>query len=182
MHISIPLNIEPFKIRAMRFSDINALHTLYHHPTIAPWLPESFTSGSILSTAWLLKELLSQSQYPNGLMLAIVNEHDTMIGTCALEAFVREHGRYEIAFELHPDYHNRGIMHSALKELTRIAFDDFKAHRLDAYTLTHNTASHNTLRKAGFTLEGTLKQFRHFRHAYHDIMIFGLVRDDRMND
>ena len=166
-----------YSIRPISQSDVHALHELYHQPEIAPWLPSSFTSGKILGTAWILKELMKSLQHPRGIFLAITDEDDLLIGACALEAHVPDHARYEVAFELHPKFHRRGIMTAALTYLINIAFSEFNANRLDAFTLTNNIPSQSILITLGFEKEGVLKQFRMFRNQYCDVVVLGLTHD-----
>lgn len=166
-----------YVIRPVCYADLHALHELYHQPEIQPWLPSSFTTGKIMGTAWILKELMKQSHHPHGIFLAITDDSDTLIGACALEAPVFDHRRFEIAFELHPKYHRQGIMKMALPYLINIAFNDYNANRLDAYTLTDNIASQALLKSIGFTQEGIMRQYRMFRNKFCDVMILGLTHD-----
>lgn len=167
-----------YHIRPIRYTDLHALHELYHTPEVSPWLPTSFTTGKIMGTAWILKQLMQHSQYPKGILLAITTTDDHLIGAMALEAHVPDHARYEVAFELHPSYHRQGIMALALPHLLNIAFGEYHANRLDAYTLTNNIPSQKLLCSIGFEEEGIMKKFRMFRGQYHDVMILGLTHEN----
>lgn len=164
-------------LRTPRHDDIQALHALYHHPEVARWLPQCFTSGNIAGTLLILKNFVSLS-FPHGMVWAITNEADELIGTCALEAHVPEHARYEIAFELHPSLHRQGIMTAALSVLIDYGFKAQHTNRIDAYILPDNLPSKKLLESLGFRVEGLLKKFRYFRGCYQDVLILGLTHDD----
>lgn len=173
--MKIQIKLTRAYLRNLREEDLEDLHALYHAQGVREWLPLSFTQDNKFQTLQILRHFIQSSNKPEGLALAITNMQDQLIGCCALEAYVPDHRRYEVAFELHPNYQKRGIMHEAMKNLLRIAFENYQAHRLDAYTLTHNLPSQKTLEKLGFQKEGVLKDFRKFRESYHDIVIFGLT-------
>ncbi len=63
----------------------------------------------------------------------------------------------EVGYWLGREHWKRGIATEALVALTEHAFEVQKMHRLYALPYAHNTASHRVLEKAGYELEGRLK-------------------------
>ncbi len=85
----------------------------------------------------------------------------------------------EIGYELHPDFWNRGLMSEAVAAVAVCGHQLFGLNRIEAWTLTGNTASDRVLEKSGFRHEGTLRQKARFKGAYHDFRMFGRLASDR---
>lgn len=83
-----------------------------------------------------------------------------------------------IGYELHPAFWGRGLMTEAVHAVVAAGHDRLGANRVEAWTLPGNPASDRVLQKAGFLLEGTLRQIRWFKGRYHDLRWFGRVATD----
>ena len=64
----------------------------------------------------------------------------------------------EIGYWLGRPFWGRGIMTDAVRAATLYAFDDLELRRVFAVPFANNVASRRVLEKAGYVLEGTMKQ------------------------
>lgn len=73
-----------------------------------------------------------------------------LVGTICLWNFSKINDCVEIGFELHPDFHNKGIMQEAIKPVIDFAFNTIQCKHVEAFTRGDNHASIKLLLKQGF--------------------------------
>ncbi len=83
-----------------------------------------------------------------------------------------------IGYELHPRFWSQGLMTEAVRAVVALGHERLEINRAEAWTLPGNGASDRVLEKAGFLFEGTLRQIRWFKGAYHDLRWFGRLASD----
>ena len=85
--------------------------------------------------------------------------------------------RGEIGYWLARDYRGQGLMPRAIRVFADYAFRAPQLHKLTATTYPFNPSSSRALEKAGFTLEGRLREHVRARNGseYYDALVFGLI-------
>lgn len=83
-----------------------------------------------------------------------------------------------IGYWLGERHWGQGYMTEALRALVPYAFATFDVHRLDTYHFGWNPASGKVMEKAGFRLEGCLRERVCKNGEYTDAFIYGLLRDE----
>lgn len=83
----------------------------------------------------------------------------------------------EIGYYVVPKFWNQGIATTALKLLTNYIFENTDIIRLYAEPFARNIASCKVLEKAGFTLEGTLKNNATKDGKIEDMKLYALVKE-----
>ena len=73
---------------------------------------------------------------------------------------------------------NRGIGQSALKALLRYAFEEMGANRVSLDTLSYNERARHIYKKLGFVEEGTRRKAFFLKNEFHDLILFGMLRDE----
>jgi RimJ/RimL family protein N-acetyltransferase len=81
----------------------------------------------------------------------------------------------EIGYWLARPFWNKGIMSGVVKKVCTLGFSVFNLRRIEATVFTNNTASHNVLLKAGFVLEGTLKDYCLKDEIFIDANIYAII-------
>jgi len=115
----------------------------------------------------------------SGIYFAITDKDtDKMIGAIGLSGFNSYQKRIEISYDLSPHYWRRGIVYRAVGCLVKYAFDHYGVNRIEASVATANTPSKNLLIKAGFSLEGILRQHRFHKGYFCDVYFLSILRDD----
>jgi RimJ/RimL family protein N-acetyltransferase len=75
-----------------------------------------------------------------------------------------------------PGDHGRGAGTEAIRLLCEYAFERLNLHKVYAYVLGINERARRAFERAGFTLEGTLREDRWVGDAYTDVYLLGKLR------
>jgi ribosomal-protein-alanine N-acetyltransferase len=86
---------------------------------------------------------------------------------------------YEIGVALLPEHRGRGVGTAAHRRLVDHLFDFTTVHRLEALTAAENVAERTALERIGFVHEGVLRGAAFLNGTWHDVVLYGLLRDDR---
>jgi len=84
----------------------------------------------------------------------------------------------ELAYWLHPEYHEQGYGSDAAARMVQYAFEDWNMRRVSARLGSFNEASVSLLESLGFTHEGTLRQAAWDQGEYYDMLCYGLLREE----
>ena len=89
---------------------------------------------------------------------------------------------FETGYWLHTDYQNQGLMTEAINAITRYAFVQLKAKRLDIHCDANNIRSKKLAERLGFQLEATLRNHRLNPHtrALSDTLIYARINLDNL--
>jgi RimJ/RimL family protein N-acetyltransferase len=91
--------------------------------------------------------------------------------------------RFEIGYWLAPDATGRGLASEAVAALTRLAFSQLRAMRVEIRTDARNLASRAVAERCGFALEGILRNDMLGVDATpRDTCIYGMVSLDELRD
>lgn len=84
----------------------------------------------------------------------------------------------ELAYWFAPEHHGQGYGSDAADRMIQYAFEDRNLRRIGARCGSFNDASTGLLESLGFEHEGTLREAAWFRGEYHDILWYGLLREN----
>lgn len=160
-------------IRPIEQSDIERIALLVNDRDIAKTtsrLPYPYT----ISDAKKWFDYISRTESEHSFAIA---DKKTFLGVIGL-VHEPEHQRAELGYWLGKQYWNQGITSIAVEMMLGYAFQILKVNKVYAYVYGENTASQKVLNKNGFKLEGNLKQHTVRMGMIHDLMIFGLLRED----
>ena len=82
----------------------------------------------------------------------------------------------ELGYWLAEEYWGKGIMTEAVRQLCKKAFGLFDINRIYAEPFAHNIGSRKVLEKAGFVLEGTMKNGVCKGNQIFDYCMYALLR------
>lgn len=101
------------------------------------------------------------------------------IGSIALTPAQDVHGfTAELGYWLAEPFWGKGIMTEAVKALSEYAFKELGLHRIFAEPYTNNSASARVLDKAGFVLEGILKENAFKDGRFQDQFLYARLNPD----
>ncbi|WP_441247823.1 GNAT family N-acetyltransferase [Kitasatospora sp. McL0602] len=84
-----------------------------------------------------------------------------------------------LGISLRPAFRGRGLGTEVVRALCDYGFTTRGLHRLQLETLTDNAPMIAAARRAGFTLEGTLRRAAWVNGAFVDEVVLGLLADER---
>jgi RimJ/RimL family protein N-acetyltransferase len=165
-------------LRALREDDLPFLLRLSTDPAaLGPFEWPGFTDVRTHRRRWETDGYITSTSA----MLAISIDDDAVAGI----GLWKSEGRgtpagvtYEIGIALLPEYRGRGLGTAAQQLLVDYLFDRTTANRIEALTNGENHAEQRTLEKLGFRREGLMRQRSFFGGRYHDVAIYGLLRDE----
>lgn len=163
------LCVEDSHAIAMRAGDREVARYLIAVPTPYP---------VALAARWVTSRVAWWAQ-GRGITLAIARKDfpNELLGTVSLRRFVRDR-RAELGYWLGMDAWGQGYATEAAGALVAFGFRDMSLARIYAHVLAGNDASCRVLEKLGMTNEGVRR--RHIRKGkkLHDVVLFGLLRDE----
>ncbi|TLF73752.1 GNAT family N-acetyltransferase [Nonomuraea sp. KC401] len=173
--VSIPterLTLRPFglqdaaRIRAIVKSD-------------ARFLPPGAPDRAAGVPAWLARGVHELRRSGQGVHLAMIDSDGLVVGAISLFKTSWSAGTTEVGYGVHPLYRGRGFATEALRALVAWTFETTGLRRIDLTAGIGNLASLRVAQKAGFTWEGVLRAAVLDDDGPHDLVMFGLLREDR---
>jgi ribosomal-protein-alanine N-acetyltransferase len=83
--------------------------------------------------------------------------------------------RAEIGYMLLPEYHGKGIITEAIKEVVKYGFQVMKLHSIEAIIDPENLASEKVLQKNGFVKEAHFKENEYYDGRFLDTIIYSIL-------
>ncbi len=109
----------------------------------------------------------------------IVRKADNgLIGTCGYHNWRQRDCHAEIGYDLSPTCWGQGYMTEALQVVIPSGFNCMGLNRIEALVYTGNTRSVRLLKKLGFQVEGTLRDYYYLNDMFHDHYLLALLRRD----
>lgn len=165
------------RLRPWRLEDKPALLRIADNPNIARNLssnvPSPYTEAD--ADAWLEAR---QEEDGTSIFLAIELEGEVAggIGIHSRNDILSQTA--EIGYWLGEAHWGHGFATEALKAVVTYAFGTLQLHRLEAYHFGWNPASGRVLEKAGFHLEGCLRERICKNGEFTDALFYGLLREE----
>lgn len=110
------------------------------------------------------------------------NESDVAVGQTA---FVRiDHVSRAAVFYIaiyNPEYWSRGFASDATKLMLKYAFDILNLNRVQLHVSSENDHAIKAYKKAGFVIEGTLREAMYHNNKYVDFYVMSILRNEYYN-
>ncbi len=103
-----------------------------------------------------------------------------LVGSCQLLGISATHRKAELQIRIgEVDARGRGYGKEAVQLLLDFAFNDLNLHRIELTVLDGNEPAIKTYIGVGFVREGTLRQAAYIDGRYVDLIVMGILRDER---
>lgn len=114
-----------------------------------------------------------------GLTLAIARRgvESPLLGTVSLRLFARDR-RAELGYWLAAPAWGDGLATEAARAIVDYGFREWSLARIHAEVMAGNAASERVLEKLGMQREGVKRHHVKKDHRLHDVILFGLLRDE----
>jgi [ribosomal protein S5]-alanine N-acetyltransferase len=165
---------ENYYLREQSLNDIDDFNEYYSDPEVARHILASTPKNRAEAKEEIIycRNLFT---YKRGLYWSLVKRaEEKMIGAIGIY-MNNHHHRAEICYDLHKDYWRKGLISKAIMTVMQYLFDTHEIHRIEALTIKDNTASINLLEKLGFTLDGSLKNYRYYDEKSHDVEMYSMI-------
>ncbi len=162
-----------FVLREWQKEDEEELAELANNKKIYDNLRDAFPHPYTKEDAKAYIAMMSANKKDVGLAIEIDGKLAGSIGAFFKEDVYRKSA--EIGYYLGEAYWGKGIMTEAVKVLTAYVFANYDINRIYAEPFARNIGSRRTLEKAGFILEGVLKQSVIKNNIFEDSCIYALL-------
>ena len=102
------------------------------------------------------------------------------IGICGYENWGPNSDRAEMGFLFARDTWGQGFAREAAQAAIDFGFETMRLNRIEARTKPENVGAQYLLERLGMTLEGVLRENMRWKGAYHDMMMYALLRRDHL--
>jgi ribosomal-protein-alanine N-acetyltransferase len=169
---------ERLSLRKMKETDSPQLFKIWSNPEVTRYMNiENFSNeDQAKEIIRYLSELASQNKAIR--YTIILKNTNQIIGTCGFNMIDFENAKAEIGYDIDSTYWGNGYGREAVSCLLDYAFEHLKFMRVEAKVEPENVHSINLLEKAGFTLEGTLRNSEKSKGEFIDLHIFSRLKTD----
>jgi ribosomal-protein-serine acetyltransferase len=144
---------------------------------LRPWLPWVDATRTEEDTLSFIKSALEQFAENRGFAAGIWSGA-RLVGTIGVHRIDWLNRRVEIGYWLAREFEGRGVMTDACRAVLTHLFRELELHRVEIRCATGNARSAAIPRRLGFTLDGTLREAQLVGDRYHDLLVFGMLRQD----
>ena len=101
---------------------------------------------------------------------------DQLIGYCTIEHMNLDDKKCEVGILIgEKDYWHKGIGSAVVRELLKRAFTELSMHRVEAVIHADNVASIHCFSRAGFQLDGTLRDTKYREGRYVNLLFYSIL-------
>ena len=109
----------------------------------------------------------------------VVDVDGTAVGSASLSDFDPFVHHAEAGIALLPEARGRGIGTAAIRQLVEFGFVRCNLRRIHLQAIASNAAALRAYEKAGFVVEGRLREHAWVRGVYEDIVLMGILRSEQ---
>lgn len=159
------------KIRALEEQDLVFIHNLNNDYSIMSyWFEEPYESFGELKRLYE-KHILSDSE-----RRFVVEDEGTVVGIVELVEINYIHRQCEIQIIIAPEFGGRGYAKEAFKKGVTYAFETLNLHKVFLYVDADNKKAVHIYEKAGFVIEGELREHFYTNGEYKNAYFMGLLK------
>ncbi|MEA2492246.1 MAG: hypothetical protein QOJ29_157 [Thermoleophilaceae bacterium] len=166
-------------LRPWRESDVPQMVEACRDPAIRMWtaVPSPYTEAD--ARAWVRGEPVAGEPPGDRVSFAVAEPDDParLLASMSTQRIFRGQAG-EIGYWSAPWARGRGVMTRAVRLLAEWSLNEFELHRVELVIAVENTPSNRVAELAGFTNEGTLRQYREAKGVWRDHYMWSLLRDE----
>ena len=125
-------------------------------------------------------ERAGESGAPDGGAVFVVDLDGAAVGSASLFGFDAFAHHAELGIALLPEARGRGVGTAAIRQLVEFGMVRRNLRRLHLQAIASNTGALRAYEKAGFVVEGRLREHAWVRGAYEDTVLMGILRSERV--
>ena len=165
-------------LRRLRASDVDDVYAYACDPDVArytSWAPHTSPDESRQFVRRVLDAYLEKQVANWGLEL---KSERKVIGTGGFASWNTEHGVAEIGYAIGKPYWGQGLMSEAVRAMIEFGFKRMALNRVVIRMDPRNTGSWRVAEKSGCRFEGIARQAIYAKGAFHDLMVWAILRED----
>lgn len=169
------LETERLVLRRVNKNDANEIFALRSNPETMKYIPRPLAK-SIDDALEHIALIDAKIESNEGINWAITyKDNPKLIGIIGHYRIKPEHFRAEVGYMLLPEYHGKGIISEAIKEVVNYGFNEMKLHSIEAIIDPENFGSARVLEKNNFVKEAHLKENEFYEGRFLDTVIYSIL-------
>ena len=169
------LETERLVLRRVNENDANEIFALRSNPETMKYIPRPLVK-SIDDALEHIAMIDAKIESNEGINWAITyKDNPKLIGIIGHYRIKPEHFRAEVGYMLLPEYHGKGIISEAIKEVVNYGFNEMKLHSIEAIIDPENFGSARVLEKNNFVKEAHLKENEFYEGRFLDTVIYSIL-------
>ncbi len=167
------------RLRPPERDDLPRFVRWFNDPEVRQGLTMVFGMSLAEEERWF-ERVLQRPQEERPMVIEVrQGETWTPIGNCTFHNVDWRNRKAEIGIAIgEKAFWNQGYGTEAVRLLLQFGFQTLNLHRIMLRVYAYNRRAIRCYEKAGFVLEGRLRQARYFQGAYHDELIMSVLRDE----
>lgn len=109
---------------------------------------------------------------------SFLNEEGDIIAMGGFTGIHKEHNNGEFYVMVNPEMHGQGIGKKVSIWMYNYAFSKLNLHKIYLYTNDDNISAYSIYEKAGFKLEGVLREHKWKKDKYQNRRVYGLLKEE----
>jgi RimJ/RimL family protein N-acetyltransferase len=163
-------------LRARTEEDVDTLFRIA--ADLSTWEERNPGPPAPLTREAFAARLASRSEEQADVVAFVVDVDGEAVGTATLFDFDMYARHAEAGINLAPEARGRGIGTEAIRQLVTFGFERRNLRRIHLQAIASNSAALRAYEKAGFVVEGRLREHAWVRGGYEDIVLMGILRSD----
>lgn len=158
------------------FADTDLMHVYQglSHPDVIPYYGVSFDSPEAAKAQMAFYKNLEETG--TGIWWAVCSpDNRQFYGAGGLSSLSKVHRKAEVGFWLLPEYWGKGLLQEAMTLICNYGFTELNLHRIEGFVETENERCKKAIEKAGFALEGTLKECEWKNDRWISLDVYALL-------
>ena len=145
-------------LRKIEESDFEIILFLRTDVTVTKYIvrPENRKTKNKADAIKFIKEINENDSNNHSFSWGInLKNNPKIVGTICLWNFSKDKKTAEVGYDLHPEFHKKGIMNEALKSVLNFGFNKLDLSKVEAFTHKENESSIKLLRNNNFQVNKT---------------------------
>jgi len=128
---------------------------------------------------WLEKDLVETEKSDNFFFMVRTLADDRLIGLVGLDGILWNHGTAWVGIGIgEREYWGKGYGTDAMQTILRYGFDELNLHRVSLSVFEYNQRAIRSYEKAGFVIEGRIRQCLRRDGRRWDLIFMGILREE----
>jgi ribosomal-protein-alanine N-acetyltransferase len=169
------LETERLQLRRIDAHDVHEIFTLRSNRETMKYIPRPLvktTEDALEHIAMIDAKIVNNEGINWGITL---KGNPKLIGIIGHYQIKPENYRAEIGYMLLPEFHGKGIIREAVKEVVNYGFKVMQLHSIEAVLDPENLGSEKVLQKNGFVKEAHLKENKFYDGRFLDTVIYSIL-------
>ncbi|MEO5572452.1 MAG: GNAT family N-acetyltransferase [Bacteroidia bacterium] len=162
-------------LRQLKTEDENEIFALRTNETVNKFIDRPKTNSSAYALKFIERITNGIANNESIYWAIALKNNFKLTGTICLWNISQEHFRAEIGYELHPDFHGKGIMQEAFTKVVEYGFHTMKLKTIVAFTNALNERSRKLLEKNNFRVDANFEYLKTEKEKINRTVIYSLM-------